>query len=82
MSIVKDLATVISIIVSTITLAGVYYSDNGEVEKRKKNIFVTSFMGRLTVMTPWWIKSRSKVWMSGCPSSIQTQNTTFVFQRL
>lgn len=52
MSIVKDLATVISIIVSTITLAGVYYSDNGEAEKRKKNIFVTSFMGRLTVMTP------------------------------
>ena len=52
MSIVKDLATVISIIVSTITLAGVYYSDNGEVEKRKKNIFVTYFMGRLTVMTP------------------------------
>ena len=58
MSIVKDLATVISIIVSTITLAGVYYSDNGEVEKRKKNIFVTSFMGRLTNGTQNLVKGK------------------------
>ena len=46
MSIVKDLATVISIIVSTITLAGVYYSDNGEVEKRKK-YFCNFFYGKV-----------------------------------
>ncbi|HFI0168142.1 hypothetical protein [Streptococcus suis] len=36
MNVIKDLATVISMIVSTITIAGIYYSDNGEVEKRKK----------------------------------------------
>ena len=36
MNVVKDLATIISIIVATITLAGVYYSDMEEVDKRKK----------------------------------------------
>ena len=36
MNVIKDLATVIFMIVSTITIAGIYYSDNGEVEKRKK----------------------------------------------
>ena len=36
MNVIKDLSTVISMIVSTITIAGIYYSDNGEVEKRKK----------------------------------------------
>lgn len=54
MNVVKDLATIISIIVATITLAGVYYSDTEEVDKRKK-IFLKNIAIIVTVTIFLWM---------------------------
>lgn len=56
MDVIKDLATVISMIVSTITIAGIYYSDNGEVEKRKK-IFLKNIALIIVFTILLWIFS-------------------------
>lgn len=48
MNVVKDLATIISIIGSTITLAGLYYSDE-EVDKRKIRFFKK--IARIVIVT-------------------------------
>ena len=54
MNVIKDLATIISIIVATITLAGVYYSDTEEVDKRKK-IFLKNIAIIVTVTIFLWM---------------------------
>lgn len=56
MDVIKDLATVISMIVSTITIAGIYYSDNGEVEKSKK-IFLKNITLIIVFTILLWIFS-------------------------
>lgn len=56
MDLIKDLATVISMIVSTITIAGIYYSDNGDVEKRKK-IFLKNIALIIVFTILLWIFS-------------------------